>query len=178
MASFPHTPSLHYFELGTRYFHVYKDRRSIWKMGVTSKLWVLYLVNGRPGRPCEKVFASFPSHVSLCVAFANIPIQILSMIPRNLAWKEVKTPILDEKARKNVPKLSLNMPSKNDIPEFHLEDLFMFHLIQLWLGKHQLTYMILAMGKGRLLMSKHFKIVNSWIKECNDILGPKMRWST
>lgn len=53
------------------------------------------------------------------------------MIPRNLAWKEVKTPILAEKARKNVPKLSLNMPSKNDIPEFHLEDLFMFHLIQL-----------------------------------------------
>ena len=54
------------------------------------------------------------------------------------------------------------MPQHVDILE---EASSLLHLIQLWLGKYQLTCIILGAGGGRHLMSKHLIILNSWIEE-------------
>lgn len=71
----------------------------------------------------------------------------------NPTWKEVQTLIVVGKALKNVPKVSLNIPSQVDIQIFPLESSPMLHLIQLWLHKHQLTSLNLGAREGWHLMS-------------------------
>lgn len=52
------------------------------------------------------------------------------------------------------------MPPQVDILVFSFETLLVLHLIQLLIGKHQLTYMILDEGVDWHLMSKDLVIVN------------------
>lgn len=73
--------------------------------------------------------------------------------------------ILAKKDPTNVPKLSINMPPQVEIPGFPLETSFMLHLIQLWLGKHQLNCMTLGAEGGLHLIPNHLIIVSSWIEE-------------
>lgn len=73
----------------------------------------------------------------------------------NLSWENSK----------NLPKLSLSMLPQVGILWFFLEVPFVLPLIQLWIGEHQLTCMILGAEGGRYLMSKQLIIVNSWIEK-------------